>query len=175
MTPDEVAASWVSYGSGWPGTNGEPILTPDALPTLGKTINLLITNCRGAKTRGILLLGFDEAQIPTLKGGDFLVDIYCIHPFGFADDQTRQIPLRLPCLAGLSVYFQALVFDPGAAEDVAGTKGLRPDLGLSSGDSDFGQGSGAGTPAAGDESARLGWRSRSLFYSSSSSPRPGRF
>jgi len=128
---DRPHASWSNYGSGLAGTHGVPAITPDQDPVLGATITVSVDNSRGAPTSGLLVLGFQRAQIPTHFGADLLVAPALILPITFsfgADAFSGTLP-NDPALAGFAVDLQVAEGDPGAVKGVSFTPGLELVLG----------------------------------------------
>ena len=118
------------YGTGWPGTNGEPTLASD-VPVLGEAYALTLNSSNPVATTAVMLLGVAPATTPTNLGGQLLVSP------GFAwnvplpaSGFTIQTALPAdPSLCGASLYLQALCVDPGASHGVSFSKGLQLDLG----------------------------------------------
>ncbi len=105
-----------SIGVGKPGTHGVPLLTSSA-PTLGPPTVLTIGNgLPGAYP--MLFAGLVPAAIP-FDGGQLVVQpliATILPPLG--GNGSLAIPITLPTglgLSGLTVYLQAMFFDPGAA------------------------------------------------------------
>jgi Tol biopolymer transport system component len=124
-------ASWANYGTGFPGTFGEPILTSSADPVLGTTITLDVGNSLGFWTVGFLLIGADDASIPTNLGGTLLVIPSLVLPLALGPaggSFAVDIPAD-PALCELSAYFQTLELDPGAARGASFTPGLQLSFG----------------------------------------------
>ncbi|MFO0981366.1 MAG: integrin alpha [Planctomycetota bacterium] len=126
-------ASWINYGSGWPGTNGVPSITLSADPVICSTIDLQIGNSRGSQTVGSLFVGLAEGSIPTNLGGTLLVAppwTIVTLPIPAAG---VNLPVQVLCdsaLLGLSVYLQILENDGGASSGVSFSKGLKVVHGL---------------------------------------------
>jgi Tol biopolymer transport system component len=130
-TAVEPDASWNNYGAGFPGTNGVPSLTASADPVLGTSITIDVGNSLGLFTVGFVLVGADDASIPTNDGGTILVDFLFIVPIAvwpagasFAADVPPE-----PALCGESFYLQAIEFDDGAQYGLSFTAGLELLLG----------------------------------------------
>jgi Tol biopolymer transport system component len=127
----EPDASWTNYGTGFPGTYGEPTLTASADPVLGTTITIDIGNSLGFWTVGFLLVGADEASIPTQLGGTLLVDVVFVLPLAIWP-AGYSLPAELPTdpeLCGAAAYLQILELDPGAQHGVSFSPGLNLLLG----------------------------------------------
>jgi Tol biopolymer transport system component len=128
---DHVKSHSIHYGAGWPGTLGVPSITPSADPTLGTTISIDVANSFGAPTSGLLVLGYQRAQIPSVWGGELLVDPFLVtwidlDASGFT--MTGDVP-NDPSLTGLVIDLQAMELDGGASHDVSFTDGLELVLG----------------------------------------------
>lgn len=127
----DPAASWNNYGAGFPGTLGVPGLIVSANPRLGASLDLDVDNSRGAYTPGFLLIGTDDASIPTPVGGTLLVDFLAIQTFvvpPFGASLPVSIP-AIPAYAAVVGRFQAIEVDPGAAFGFSFTPGLELVLG----------------------------------------------
>ena len=125
-------ASWANYGVGVAGTNGVPSFTSQQDPELGATITLDLANSRGQPTSGLLLLGFQQANLPTGFGGEVLLLPALVVPIAFSyggNSYTGTLPID-PALSGLEVDLQAVEFDPGAVKGVSFTQGLQLLLGF---------------------------------------------
>jgi len=125
-------ATWSTYGEGFPGTNGEPTLTPDAPPVLGTTIGVELTNSSGQPALSVTFIGLDQIEIPGSWGGDLLVapslTILLALPAAGATFPGN-IPGNL-AFNGLDMFLQSLMADPGASRNLSSTKGLKLTLGL---------------------------------------------
>jgi len=124
------AASWQNYGAGWPGTLGIPLIAVDALPVLGTTVGLSLSNSRGVSTQAVLLIGLDSLAV-TVKGGTLLVDALLTLPLVLPPGSIA-LPGSFPndpALCGLSLYVQSIQADPGASHGAAFSRGLRLVLG----------------------------------------------
>ena len=93
---------------------------------LGTTITVDVGNSYGQPTIGVLLVGTQQADIPTRKGGHLLLIadgaiLLSLAPSGTSVD--GDIPSD-ESLCGAHVYAQALELDPGAAKGVSFTPGL---------------------------------------------------
>jgi hypothetical protein len=124
------AASWTSYGAGWPGTNGIPSFTASD-PVLCTTIGLDLANSSGASTLAALFVGLVATDQPTNYDGHVLVFPTNILLLSLPSGGLA-FPGPLPCdsvFCGLSIFLQALEVDPGASEGIAFTPGLRLVLG----------------------------------------------
>jgi Tol biopolymer transport system component len=126
-----VRASWTDYGSGFPGTNGEPTLSLSRPPRFGQHFTLDATNSSGAATGGWLLFGLQPADVPTHFGGHLLVTFTWIAqvPIGPAGSSfPANIPREL-VFAGLSACVQCVELDAGAAHGMSFTSGLELTIG----------------------------------------------
>ena len=124
-------ASWSNYGNGLAGTHGVPFFTSQNDPFLGSTITLDLGNSYGQPTSGLLLLGFQQASLPTGLGGDLLVIPALLVPISFsygANSFTGTLPSD-PAFDGFELDLQAVEADPGAVEGVSFTQGLQLLLG----------------------------------------------
>jgi Tol biopolymer transport system component len=122
----EFQATWSNYGAGYPGTTGVPSITPSADPELGKTVTVDVGNSFGVSTFGLLFLGPQRTQIPSVWGGDLLV----LPEF--------TVPIHLPStgfqlsgdivddifLSGTILCLQVIESDSGATHGVSFTPGL---------------------------------------------------
>ncbi len=122
-----VDATWSNYGTGFPGTLGVPSLESREDPLFGTTITLDLGNSSGMFIVGLLLVGFQETSVPTNKGGDLLVVpaltiLLLLAPSGTSIE--GDIPAN-EALCGLEIFAQALELDPGAANGVSFTPGLK--------------------------------------------------
>jgi hypothetical protein len=120
-------ASWTNYGTGWPGTHGEPTLVTDVDPEFGATLQLSASNSWGSFAVGFLLLGFAEDSIVTRLGGTILVDAdllvpVIVGPTGWKESVT--IPYDT-VLCGMEADLQILEVDPGASKGVSFSSGLK--------------------------------------------------
>ena len=119
-------ATWTTYGSGWPGTNGIPSSSLSADPDLGASLALDAGNPLGAATIGVLLVGSSRASAPTGFGGTLLVAPFTT-PSVAIPAAGLSLPETIPCdcaLPGLLLDVQLLLLDPGASKGVAFTPGL---------------------------------------------------
>jgi hypothetical protein len=126
-----IAASWSNYGSGFSGTNGVPALTAQQNPVLGSTITIDVANSYANPTIGLVLIGYQRALIPSVWGGDLLVDPSLVLPVTFSygfDSLSGSIPDDIS-QCGLAYDLQAIESDPGAAKGVSFTQGLELVLG----------------------------------------------
>ena len=126
-----IAASWSNYGSGFPGTNGVPAFTAQQNPVLGSTVTLDLANSYANPTIGLVFVGNQRALIPSVWGGDLLVDPTFVVPVTFSygfDSFTVSIPDDRS-LCGFVYDLQAIEADPGAARGVSFTQGLELVLG----------------------------------------------
>jgi Tol biopolymer transport system component len=127
LTVEEPDASWNNYGAGYPGTNGIPGIAASADPALGESITVDIGSSLGAWTVGFLLVGGDEASIPTRYGGEILVDILFVVPLAVSPvgvSVAADIPVD-PALCGLAAHAQAIESDEGATRGISFTPGLK--------------------------------------------------
>ena len=121
-----IDASWINYGSGFPGTNGIPSLTPQQDPSFGATITITLDNSYGAPTFGARFIGFQRASFQTKFGGQLLVAPTVIEPIYFSygpDYYTRTVPNDVH-LCGEIVDLQGIEADPGAASGLSFSPGL---------------------------------------------------
>lgn len=131
LTLPDPDAAWSNYGVGFPGTFGIPALDSNAVPRFGTTITVQIGNSSGAPAFAVLLIGTAAASIPTLLGGDLLVDSPFVIPLTLGaggETQDFSVPY-LDTLCGVRGYLQAIESDPGAAKGFAFTPGLELILG----------------------------------------------
>jgi Tol biopolymer transport system component len=131
LTVPDPEAAWSNYGAGWPGTLGVPSLTLDRDPVMGTTVDLEIGNSAGFPAITFLYCGMDAISVPTRLGGTLLVDpasliVLFVYPPG--SSIACDLPLDLP-LVGVSVFAQALQFDPGASRGISFSAGLEALLG----------------------------------------------
>jgi len=124
-----VFASWGTYGTGWPGTNGVPAVSASNAPLMGGQLGVQVGNSLGAPTTAYMLLGFSQANLPTPQGGTILV--------GFIPALVLPLPLgpsgavlaaNIPvdtAFCGVDLYMQFIEIDPGAPGGASFTKGLR--------------------------------------------------
>jgi hypothetical protein len=125
-------ASFSNYGAGWPGTNGVPTLTSSAPPVLGTTITVTLSNSAGVTTPAVVILGFDDTNIPTSKGGSLLVVPFLFIPLSVPPagvGLTGDLPPMDPALCGFEVDLQGLELDSGASKGMSFTDGLQLILG----------------------------------------------
>jgi len=126
-----VDATWSNYGAGFAGSSGVPPFTSRGDPVLGSTLSLDLGNSYGNDTPGLFLVGYQEAVIPTNRGGDLLlipavITLLNVRWIGITiegdvPDQTQ--------LCGIEVFLQVLEIDPGAARGVSFTAGIKLVLG----------------------------------------------
>lgn len=127
-----AVAKWFTYGNGWPGTNGVPLLTGVNNPVVGQSLSLSLSNSAGATTSGMILIGISADAIPTSKGGTLLVDPLLYLPVSIPAaglTLTGSIPDD-PSLYGFNLYLQALELDAGASKRLSFTPGLDLYLGF---------------------------------------------
>jgi hypothetical protein len=120
-------SSWSNYGEGWPGTGGVPLLSLDAAPVIGTTVDLVADNSAGQSTIGLLLLGSEATQRETPLGGELLVVPQVIVPM-FLPTAGLRAAMTIPCrreYVGLLVYAQLLEEDFGASAGVSFSPGLQ--------------------------------------------------
>lgn len=120
-------ASRADYGAGWAGTRGVPAITASVDPEWGSVVDLAVENSSGAWTFGFLLVGHDEATIPTNRGGDLLVDFFLflpvvLSPGGWLDH--CDVPFDV-ALSGSEFDFQMVQIDSGASHGMSFTRGLK--------------------------------------------------
>jgi hypothetical protein len=128
--PGDLAA-WSNWGDGWPGTLGVPTLTASAPPAFGSAGSVAIGNSLGIWTVAFLVIGGEQAEIPTKNGGTLLVafdDIVAVlvPPFGGSFDFS--IPFD-PSLCGATGYLQAIELDGGASDGLSFSPGLSMHVG----------------------------------------------
>jgi hypothetical protein len=123
-------ADSLNYGVGWPGTGGvTPSLTSSGPPVMCSPFSVIIADAY-APSNGAVIVGLDEADLPTSLGGRLLVS-----PSWILSIPITSSPLELPIdlceetFCGLRVFMQAMILDPGASQSVSFTPGLRLDLG----------------------------------------------
>jgi hypothetical protein len=124
-------ASWTNYGTGVAGTNGIPSLTSQGDPALGSTTTVDVANSLGQPTAGLLLLGFQRANVVTSLGGTLLVLPSLVTPITFSygfDSFSAAIPNDVT-LAGIVVDLQVVEADPGAVKGASFTPGIELVLG----------------------------------------------
>lgn len=127
-----VAAAWITYGAGFPGTGGVvpgiALLSP---PAIGTTTLLGVANNTGAQALMLLVFGLQPVSVPTPVIGTLLVDplltIFAA-PLPPALIEPIVIPDVLE-LAGAHAYLQALILDAGATAGVAFTRGIDARIG----------------------------------------------
>lgn len=124
-------AQWSNWGDGWPGTLGVPTLTASAPPAFGSSGSVDIGNSLGVWTVAFLLIGSQQADLPTHDGGTLLVafdDLVAVlvPPFGGTFDFS--IPFD-PSLCGATGYLQAIELDAGASHGLSFSPGLSMHVG----------------------------------------------
>jgi Tol biopolymer transport system component len=126
-----VAASWSNYGEGFAGTLGIPSLTARANPVRGTTLVLDVGNSSGGFAFGLLVLGFERANLHSSWGGDLLVDPLFNLAIGLAPAGTSVIGDLLDDdrLCGFVIDVQVIESDPGAPRGASFTPGLELVLG----------------------------------------------
>lgn len=119
-----------TYGTGFPGTNGVPSIA-GSNPVLGTTANINIGNSANATTGGAVVIGAATASIPVFWGGIVLATpdlvLATTVPAG-----GLTLQLQIPAgsyLCGVSIFFQGVIVDPGAARGIANTQGLELAIG----------------------------------------------
>ncbi|HGY89973.1 MAG TPA: hypothetical protein ENK43_02240 [Planctomycetes bacterium] len=124
-------AEWGLFGDGYAGGMGVPTLTASAPPQLGSSIQLQLGNSRGVATTGYWVWSSERQLKPTTVGGALL-----IRPDNAAVTMVPAGGLTLPIvipndpsLVGLTVYVQAVEYDPQAPFGYSFTRGLRLTLG----------------------------------------------
>lgn len=109
-------ASLLTLGSGKSGTNGAPVLSAAHLPFLGAAESITISNgFPGAPA--FLIVGANGTAIPFDLGMLLVVPTLVLTLPALDATGTLTLPFVLPddsLLCGKSVYFQAIVIDPGA-------------------------------------------------------------
>ncbi len=124
---DSVAASR-NYCDGLPGTNGVvPALALTARPVVGTTTSLFIGNSAGVPTPAWLVFGEGVARSPTPWTGNLCVAMSGSIEIPSLPAQGGSLPLVIPnhpLLIGLGFSMQALVYDPGAQDQMAFSRGL---------------------------------------------------
>jgi hypothetical protein len=121
-----TAASWSTYGAGWPGTLGTPAVTLDAVPMLGTTVHVTVGNSTGAPTLSVFVVGGSPVVIPTTLGGTLLASP---DSYYFVDLPAPGlvVPLAVPpdpSACGLHLYGQVIEVDPGASAGFSFSPGL---------------------------------------------------
>lgn len=129
---DYHVASWVNYGTGFPGTAGVPALTSSANPSIGTSISVPLENSFGSPTSGIVCVGAQRTQIHSAWGGDLLVVPLFVVPVSFSFG-TNTFAWTIPndySLFGITLDLQALELDPGASKGVSFSPGLEFVIGI---------------------------------------------
>ncbi|MEW6741214.1 MAG: FG-GAP repeat protein [Planctomycetota bacterium] len=125
--------AWTRYGTGTPGTNGiTPTIRAVGCPTLGNHLFDVIGENALPRSWGTLLVGFKPLW-SIAAGWELLVDMRGPPPgvvvhvgFSAGGSCTVDMPIpNNPYLDGLGLYLQFLIEDPGAANGVASTAGLK--------------------------------------------------
>lgn len=130
--PCTLPASWTSYGSGWPGTNGVPALVARSNPVLCVTLEVFADNSSGVATSGVFLAGDRSVNRWTPWGGTVLV-LPAVVMSVLVPADGLSITSTVPCddaLCGMKVFAQVLEMDPGASRGVSFTPGLELRLGV---------------------------------------------
>jgi hypothetical protein len=120
-----------NYGAGWPGTLGTPTIVASADPVLGSSLTITVSNSLGVDTPGLVLIGLNEANVLTGKGGTLLVNPLLFVPaliHAAGEGLSGSIP-NDPTLCGVAVDLQALELDAGASNGMSFTSGLKLLLG----------------------------------------------
>lgn len=126
-----VDAAWSNYGNGHPGRLGVPWLIASATPRPGTTIGIVVGNSAGIATHGSLLLGVQQASLPTPFGGTLLLAPNANLGIDLGIGGVS-VPFRVPSdptLCGAQVFLQSLQVDSGASHQVSFSRGLVLDLG----------------------------------------------
>jgi Tol biopolymer transport system component len=121
-----TVATWSNYGDGVPGTNGVPSITATAPPVVGTTVTIVVQNSYGRPTDGLLFLGAERSSVPSVWGGELLVDPSIVLPITFwygSDTFQGDLPFDYS-LGGMTFDLQAFEHDPGAPHGVSFTPGL---------------------------------------------------
>ena len=121
-----VDAFWSSYGQGYPGTNGVPSFVARSNPVRGASLTLDVGSSSGTYAFGLLLVGYQRADLPSSWGGDLLVAPALSLALGLAPTGVS-VTGTLPDddrLCGVVVDLQVLQADPGATKGVSFTPGL---------------------------------------------------
>lgn len=121
-----IPASWINYGSGFPGRFGVPALTLDALPRRNATPGLHVGNSSGLFAVSVLFAGLSSASLPTSLGGTLLLVPFTSMTIPLTPWDTT-VPLTIPsggALPGVHVYLQVLELDAWAVKGVSFTPGL---------------------------------------------------
>jgi hypothetical protein len=101
-------------------------------PVIGADMSVFLGNSLGADTLGLLFLGFDDASIPTSKGGTLLVTPFVTVPLGIPADGltlTETLPDE-PDLCDGELFLQAIELDDGASKGLSFTDGLLLHIGM---------------------------------------------
>lgn len=127
--PGRRAARWSNYGIGWPGTQGVPSLTLDAMPVFATTSNIVLQNSSGVDASGCIGFSLVPASGQSPLGGSFLIGpataVYTLLvPAGGAS-----VPMHVPSVAawpcGLTLYAQGFQLDVGATHRVSFSPGIQ--------------------------------------------------
>jgi hypothetical protein len=123
-----------TYGQGKAGTFGVPTLDSIAPPVLGQQTGIQMKEALPGATP-VLFFGFTSVEIP-FGGGRLLVDpdLVLFLPAPIAADGSFALPWLMPAdptLCGVSVFYQMMFMDPGAAGPLhaAMTNGLNHVIG----------------------------------------------
>jgi Tol biopolymer transport system component len=125
-------ASATAYGTGWPGTLGEPQILTSNDPELNNFFKFTFTNSWGQPAPTLWVIGPSKASIPTNRDGTLLVEpvvlqLICIPPQGLTFNCLIP-PDESAC--GMEADMQILELDPGASKGVSFSKGLEVILGF---------------------------------------------
>jgi hypothetical protein len=108
-----------------------PTIVASADPVLGSSLTITISNSLGVDTPGLVLIGLNEANVLTGKGGTLLVNPLLFVPaliHAAGEGLSGSIP-NDPTLCGVAVDLQALELDAGASNGMSFTSGLKLLLG----------------------------------------------
>jgi len=124
-------ATWSNYGDGFPGRFGIPSITSLTDPVLGKRQTIHCDSSSGDYSVALVLIGWEDAFIPSDKGGVLLLipEISILVPLG---PDGIWISALLPgeeTLCGTEVFLQAVELDPAAQAGLSFTPGLKLVLG----------------------------------------------
>ena len=129
----DCLSGWNNYGTGFPGTLGEPTLAASAAPVLGTQIDIQMTSAIAAPAVGLLIWGWAETSIPSGFGGTLLAQPDVIEALLLpAAPALATRPLSIPLASvfcGMQVFTQLAHFDPGAAQGFAFSRGMLLNLG----------------------------------------------
>jgi hypothetical protein len=121
-----------NYGLGWPGNFGVPTLTTFTEPALGATVQTSVSNSLGAKTSGVLMIGYSQANTQLPSGATLLVTpslfISLAIPAGGLT-LSGQIP-NDTALCFFDLYQQVIELDKAAIGGMSLTPGLHMRIGF---------------------------------------------